>query len=159
MDLKKRITKRISEGRSKTQKRLTLKERKFINKNKKLMNIVEERKRESAKAPLNFYKTQRFYLEKTIEERRQYNKAMRHVIKLNERLHGNKNPEQTIFYKFRESLPKGTSLNVIQPQDFNSTRKSYSPLYEPPVSHEETNKTIKKLLEWQRKNRRRRTKK
>jgi len=159
MDLKKRITQRISEGRSNTQKKGTLKDRKFINKNKKLMDIIQKRKKRSQDTPVNYYKTQRFYIEKTIQDRRKYNKAMKHTMNLNKRLHGHKNTEKSIFYKFRESLPKGTSLNVLPAPTVNTSRKSFSPLYEPPVSYEESHALIKNLSEWQRKNRRIRSKK
>ena len=124
---------------SRAEKKATLRTRKLKNSERKtLMELIKERKKESEAAPINYYKKQDWYKNKPLKERRQYNKTFRGVFQQFEK----HDPEHNRFIKFRESLPLGTSLNVVPNVNLNS------PLYEPDVSVEEDRKRREGLKAW-----------
>ena len=127
---------------SREEKKATLRTRKLKNAERKtLMELIKERKKESEAAPVNFYKKQQHYKDKNIRNRRIYNQIFRAVYKQ----HEHANPEEQRFLLYRESLPKGTSMNFIPNVNLNSP---ISPLYMPDVSKEEDMKRREGLIAW-----------
>jgi glutamate synthase domain-containing protein 3 len=113
MSLKSKISYSIIEGKLKGKKNETLKERMFKNKNKKIMAHVVQIK-ETITEPI--YKTQSWYKKKTLEQRRKYNKSIKSIKPKGK---GN------FLSIYRESLQRGTRLNVVPNVNLNS------PLYDP----------------------------
>ena len=120
----------------------TLLSRKLKNEERKtLMELIKERKKESQAAPINFYKKQYFYKDKNLKDRRKYNQTFRAVYKQHEMV----DPEKKRFLLYRESLPKGTSLNWIPNVNLDSP---ISPLYYPDSTKEEEKKRFEGLEAW-----------
>ena len=127
---------------SRHEKKETLRTRKIKNAERKtLMELIKERKKESEAAPINYYKKQSHYKDKNLRDRRKYNQIFRAVYKQ----HEDANPEEKRFLMYRESLPKGTSMNFIPNVNLNSP---ISPLYTPDVTKEEDAKRREGLKAW-----------
>ena len=141
MDLKNKISYSIVQGKLKPSKKISnLKTRKLKNaQHKELVNIIKERKKESEAAPINYYKKQGFYKSKNLKDRRKYNQTFRTVYKQS----GDVDPEKHRFLIYRESLPKGTSLNGIKDVNLN-----YSPLYYPDSTKEDESKRKEGIEAW-----------
>ena len=119
----------------------TLLSRKLKNEERKtLMELIKERKKESQAAPINYYKKQHFYKSKNLKDRRKYNQTFSAVYKQ----HEIDDPEKKRFLLYRESLPKGTSLNGLPDVNLDS----YSPLYYPDSTKEEEKKIFEGLEAW-----------
>jgi len=118
----------------------TLMSRKLKNEERKtLMELIKERKKESQAAPINYYKKQGFYKSKNLKDRRKYNQTFRAVEKQHEMV----DPEKVRFLMYRESLPKGTSLNGIPHVNLD-----YSPLYYPDSTKEDEKKRQEGIEAW-----------
>jgi hypothetical protein len=119
----------------------TLLSRKLKNEERKtLMELIKKRKKQSEAAPINYYKKQSFYKSKNLKDRRKYNQTFRAV----EKQHENLDPEKRRFLMYRESLPKGTSLNGLP----NVNLDNVSPLYYPDSTKEDEKKRQEGIEAW-----------